>query len=164
MIPVYGANIAYERRIHDMVGGFPPWYTAAAKVRIFTVTPDPVVREQIAMYRHGTRDVLVSPGIGDILRRALAHELAHGFDDQTEINGNPHVFSTCGDWIAIHRAQPYFELPKYRDDPREYFADMASKTVLLGVKKMSISNPRETAFIGGLVFPALMGQYQANNG
>lgn len=155
-LPVVGAAAAYERAIHAAVESIPAWYRDPARVRQLVVTPDPKVREQVCMYMHGTRDVLVAPGIGNLLQRALAHEFAHGFDDTSELPGGaPHMFSASPEWISIHRSATRFELPKYRDDPREYFADMAAKALLLGLDRVAVAASQEARYIGGFVFPAI---------
>ena len=89
--------------------------------------------------------------MGDVLLKAIGHELAHALDDNF---GAPHYFSSRVDWERIHRNQSYFDIPKYAEEPLEYFADMVVKYMMLGPTKLSTTNPDEVAYIEN-VFAAL---------
>lgn len=135
---------------------FPDWYVKAARLSRVEVTNRPDVRAQVAMYEHGSRCLYVYPGVGDLLLKAIGHELAHGADDNF---GNPHWFSSTPEWAAIHAAQPYFDIEKYRDEPLEYFADMFVKLWLLGSEKLSTTNPQEVTFLTTWVIPTLQQEF-----
>jgi hypothetical protein len=158
MIPIYGADPRYATALYGALGALPPWYVAAGRLSRVVVTPDPDVRRNIAMYAHGAREIRVAPGVGSVLQKALAHEIGHAIDDWAEEAGNPHVFSTTEAWVGIHRNQTHFDLPTYRADPREHFADMMAKAILVGVQKLALAAPREAAYLSGFVFPALQQQ------
>jgi hypothetical protein len=111
------------------------------------------VRAQIAMYEHGSREILISPGTGSLLLKAVGHELAHGVDDIFDV---PHYFSSMSDWQTIHRNQAYFDIQKYADKPLEYFADMLAKFFLLGKDRLFTTNPSELNFICSKVLPILV--------
>ena len=154
MIEVRGAEPGYEAHIRRVLSSLPAWYVQSARVSRFVVNTSREVREQMAMYRHGTRDVLLAPAAGNLLQRALAHELAHGCDDEGP--ANPHRWSRTPDWMGIWKTASTYEIPKYRDEPQEYFADQLSKVVLLGAEKLQLSCPRETQYMVRVVLPVLM--------
>lgn len=151
------AEPRYSASIVRTLQSLPYWYVQSARISKIVVDSDPSVRVQMAMYRHGTRDILVYPGIGSLLRRCLSHELAHGFDD-AEPDGPAHRFSRTEEWSHIHKQQRQFEIQKYRDDPKEYFADMASKVVLLGETKVGLLYPLEVSYMLQRVFPVLVAE------
>ena len=157
-ITVIGGTHPFQRKIRATVALYPEWYVRGARVSRFEVSADPAVRDQIAMYRHGSRDVLVYPGVGDLLTKAIGHELAHGCDDNFD---SPHCFSSSATWKDIHAKQQYFDLPKYRDSALEYFADMVVKTFLVGADKMRLTNPDEVRYIELVVFPILKKEFGA---
>jgi hypothetical protein len=159
MPPLYGGTPAYRRRVVEAWQKFAsrfPWYVATARVAALRVTNDPKVAAQVAMYQHDSRDLLLSPNVGNLLDRAVTHELAHGFDDW---NGNPHRFSMTDDWVRLHKMQGVFEIPTYATDPREFFADVASKCILLGAERTGIQYPGETVYMTQVVFPRLQMEY-----
>lgn len=147
----------YAQHVERTLSLLPPWYVAAGRIREISLSFEPEVKAMIARYRHGTRDIQVAPDIGTALHRVLAHEVGHAIDDWTEEAGDPHLFSASAAWISIHRQQATFELPKYRSDPREYFADALSKAILLG-DRYRFGYPREAEYIGAVVFPQIVGQ------
>lgn len=153
--PVLGASPPYEARIRAVLAAVPPWYLAAARIARVMISTAPEVASMTASFQHGSRDILLYPNVGDLLTRALVHELGHGVDDSGE---NVHRFSVTPGWIAVHRAQQFFDLPKYRSDPREYFADAIAKAIMLGTKRFSLSAPREAMFLATNVFPLLMAE------
>jgi len=114
------------------------------------------VKSQLAMYEHGSRILWIWPGLGSVLQKAIGHELAHGVDDNF---GHPHYFTSVPEWRQIHRNQSHFDLPKYRDEPLEYFADMVTKLFLLGPARLNITNPAEVRFITTWVFPTLQKEF-----
>lgn len=152
-----GMSPKYAQHVESTLSLLPPWYLSAGRVREVSLSFEPEVKAMIARYRHGTRDIQVAPDIGTTLHRVLAHEFGHAIDDWTEEVGNPHLFSVSEAWISIHRQQTYFEIPKYRSDPREYFADAVSKMLLAG-GRYAIGYPREAEYIGSVVFQQIMGQ------
>jgi|FreactcultureFD7_1027221.scaffolds.fasta_scaffold00620_17 hypothetical protein len=150
--PIVGASPYLKRAISMALYRYPVWMVRAARISKIVVTDRPEIRDQIAQYEHGTRIMWVWSGVGDLLLKALGHELAHGVDDNF---GSLHYFTSVPEWAAIHKNQPYFDIDKYRDEPLEYFADMVVKTLLLGSDKMATINPEETRFITTWVFPTL---------
>jgi hypothetical protein len=156
-IEIRGADPTYERRIRVALAKYPPWYVAGARVSYIEVSRRPDVLAQVAIYEHGSRHILLAPGVGDLLLKAIGHELAHGVDD---MNGHPHYFSSTAVWRDIHASQAYFDIPKYRDEPLEYFADMMVKLMLLGRDKVWTTNPHEANFICGTVLPVLVENFQ----
>jgi hypothetical protein len=151
MINVIGASERESAKIRAILMEMPDWYQRAGRVSEIRITDDPEVRAQRALYSHGTRDVKVAPDVGLLLRRALFHEWAHAIDDWSEEFGNPHVFSATQEWLTIHKLQSAFEIPKYRTDMREHFADAVSLVLLdPGYRR---SHPREWLFVTGIVFP-----------
>lgn len=157
MIEIVGAKPMYERTIRAILSEMPSWYMAAGRVSRLEVTTDPGVVSQIAMYRHGTRDVQMAPNVGANLRRSLFHEWAHALDDWNEEYGNPHVFSATDEWLTIHKLQSVFEIPKYRTDMREHFADAVSQSILFPAR-YAMGFPREHGFVQRVVFPWVMSQ------
>ena len=160
MIPVYGASSDYERFIRGIILSLPSWYVVPARLSKIVVIKDPNLAKQVGAYSHGSRDLKLSPGVGTILERVISHELAHGFDD-SKPSGSAHRFSRSDDWMFIHRNAQHFELPKYRDEPQEYFADMCSKYILhvAGSRtgnSLQRSHPRESQYILDTVVPVLM--------
>ena len=159
MPPLYGGRPEYRRQLVEAWQRFAsqfPWYVATARVSAMRVVNDPKVAAQVAMYQHDSRDLLLSPNVGKLLDRALTHELAHGFDDW---NGNPHRFSMSDEWVRLHKMQGVFEIPKYAADPREFFADVASKCVLMGAQRVGYQYPGETVYMTHVVFPCLQLEY-----
>ena len=156
MIPIEGATVVFERLIRAALDRYPKWYVNAARVAKIVISNSPDVKANIAQMEHGSRILYVWPGIGDLLQKALGHELAHGCDDNF---GSPHYFSSTPEWIRIHREQAYFDIDKYRDEPLEYLADMCTKLFLLGPQKLSITNPNEVTFISTWMFPTLMKEF-----
>ena len=154
MIRVVGAVPVYERRIRTILQRLPDWYTVPARVSEIRISNAPEIQTQVAMYRHKTRDVLVTPSTGTILERALAHEFGHAVDDG-EPNESAHRFSRSDEWMSVWNHADGFEITKYRDEPQEYFADMVSKAILLGESKLQSSHPREGSFITRVVVPTL---------
>lgn len=157
MIPIHGAPLTTERLIRAAVDRYPTWYVKAARVSKIVMSNRPDVREQIAMYEHGSRNLYVCPTVGDLLQKAMGHELAHGVDDNF---GSPHYFTSTPEWRHIHQLQGYFDIPKYRDEALEYFADMVTKLFLVGPTKLAITNPLEVQFITSWVFPTLQKEFQ----
>lgn len=152
MIPISGAHPKFERAIRAALAKFPSWFVSAAHLSKITISGAPEVREQVAMYRHGTRDLLISPGVGDVLTKAIGHELAHACDDR---EGMPHYFTGTAEWQKIHRNQSHFDIPKYAAEGLEYFADCVVKLLMLGPAKFQTTHPEEVAFITTWVFPEL---------
>jgi hypothetical protein len=152
-VPVLGGSDRYRGFIIGIIAEIPPWFFIPARISRVVVSNAPEVRQMVAAFQHGTREIQVAPGVGTLLKRALFHEVGHGVDDGPE---GPHRFSASPEWLAVHRAQTFFDLPKYRDDPREHFADMAAKGVLLGTKRLSLSAPREAFYLSTVVFPRLV--------
>ena len=142
----------FERLIRNCLDKFPTWFVKAARISKIEVKNTPEIRAQVAMYEHGTRNLYVCPGVGDLLQKAIGHELAHACDDIFEM---PHFFSAVPQWQLIHRNQMHFDIPKYQEQPLEYFADMVVKLFMLGPQKLSTTNPQEVMFINSWVFPLL---------
>jgi len=156
MIKIEGALPAFERLIRGALAKYPDWFVNAARVAKIVVSNRPEVKAQIAQMEHGTRILYVWPGVGDLLQKAIGHELAHGCDDNF---GSPHYFTSTPEWIRIHRNQACFDLPKYREEPLEYFADMVTKLFLLGPTKLATTNPDEVKFITTFTWPLLMKEF-----
>jgi hypothetical protein len=154
MIPIKNAEPSYERSLRKIIQRMPDWYRVPARVSLIRVDRSPEIAAQVAMYRHKTRDVLVTPGVGRILERAMIHEFGHAVDDG-EPSESAHRFSRSDAWMDVWRNADGFEITKYRDEPQEYFADMVSKAVILGVTKLQVSHSRETSFITDEVVPTL---------
>ena len=155
-VPVTGAGQTMERMIRRALGGFPAWFVRAARISRVEVTGRADVREQVAMYEHGTRVLYVSLQIGDLLQKAVGHELAHGCDDNF---GNPHYFSSSTEWQRIHREAPFFDIPKYRDEGLEYLADQMVKFFMLGPERMRTTHWQEVTFISTWVVPTLQREF-----
>ena len=160
MIPVRGAIYRYENHLRQILGSLPSWYVIPARISRISVSSDPEVARQVAAYAHGTRNIQIAPGVGTLLERSLTHEIAHGLDDGAP-NESAHRFSRSPGWMAVHRQAQGFEIPKYRDEPQEYFADMMSKFVLYLAgsqtgNSLQRSHPREYEYIVREVVPALM--------
>lgn len=151
-ISIDGATVVYEKRIRTILDALPAWYVRAANLARVVVTNRPDVRQQVAMFEHGSRILWITPGVGDMLRKAIAHECAHGIDDN---EGQHHRFSSTDEWKRIHANQSHFEIQKYEDEPLEYFADMVAKVMLLGAEKMRTTNPDEVSYVTTWVFPTL---------
>ena len=155
-IPIASGNPTLQRLIRRALSMYPSWFVKAARIRRIIISNREDVKAQIAMYEHGTRDLYVWPGVGDMLQKAIGHELAHGVDDNF---GAPHFFTGTAEWGLIHRNQSYFDIDKYRDEPLEYFADMVTKLFLLGPQKLEITNPQETKFVCSWVLPMLQKEF-----
>lgn len=153
---IVGGTAEYERRLRDCFARFPSWYVKAARVRQVIVSTREDVKEQIAMFEHGTRNLYVYPGIGALLLKAVGHELAHGCDDIFE---EPHFFTATPEWQRIHKNQSHFDIPKYGEEPLEYFADMMVKLFFLGPEKLKTTNPDEVRFIVSWVLPTLQKEF-----
>lgn len=151
-VPVNGAAPAFARAIRQAMDRYPDFYVRGARLSQVLVTPREDVKQQIAMYEHGTRNLYVYPGVGSMLQKAMGHELAHACDDNF---GFPHFFSSTPEWLKIHADATYFDIDKYRDEPLEYFADMLTKWFLLGPQKLATTNPNEVTFMSTFVLPAL---------
>jgi len=151
-----GGSASLRTAIRTAILRYPSWFARGARLSKVIVTDRPDVRDQVAMYEHGTRHLYVSPDVGTLLQKAIGHELAHGCDDNF---GRPHFFTSTPEWQRIHRAQPHFDIPKYRDEPLEYFADMVTKIFLLGPERLKTTNPAEVTFITTWVFPTLMKEF-----
>lgn len=149
-----------QRRIRLALDSFPSWYVKAARISGYEVTRRADVKDQIAMYEHGSRKIYVYDKVGDILRKAIGHELAHGCDD---VFGNPHFFSSTPEWIRIHKNQGHFDIPKYSVEPLEYLADQIVKVFIYGPQKMALTNPDEVKFITTWVFPTLQREFGKEN-
>lgn len=159
MIRIVGAESRYERHLRGVLINLPSWYVSAARLSCIRVVRSPEVASQVAIYSHGSRDIKVAPGVGHLLERCLAHEIAHGIDDDAP-TGSAHRFSRSPEWMAVWKNATNFELPKYRDEPQEYFADMLSKYILSvsGSRtgnSLQHSHPREFQFILRHVVPVL---------
>lgn len=155
-IPIVGAPAALGAKIRVALSRYPSWFVRGARVRKIIVSNREDVKQQLAMMEHGTRDLYVWTDIGDILQKALGHELAHGCDD---IFDRKHYFTSTPEWARIHRDQSHFDIPKYREEPLEYFADMVTKLFLLGPARLSMTNPAEVKFITSWVFPVLQKEF-----
>jgi hypothetical protein len=155
-IKIVGATAAYERRIREALVFVPSWFVSAARIARIEVSTRPDVREQIALFEHGSRVLFVSPNVGGLLQKAIIHELSHGVDD---VFGQPHYFSSMDAWLRIHRAQGYFDIPKYRTEPLEYLADQLAKWWIWGSMKFRVTHPQEAHFIEKCVVPALYAQF-----
>ncbi len=154
--PIVGGSAVFQRAIRTAIGKYPPWYVRASRLSRVVVSTREDVKEQIAMYEHGSRDLFVWPGIGDLLQKAIGHELAHAVDDNFE---KDHFFTSTPEWQRIHRNQSHFDIPKYRDEPLEYFADMVTKLFLLGPARLNTTNPAEVTFILSWVWPVLQKEF-----
>lgn len=158
MIPINSAAAGYERAIREVLESLPRWYVRAARVSRIEVSSAPEVRDQIAMYEHGSRRMRITPGVGKaLLRRAISHELGHGCDDYLE---QPHYFSGSDAWIKIHRIQSFFDHPKYAEQALEYFADMLSKVITQDVSRLAATNPYEVRFFTEWVIPTLQKEFE----
>ena len=151
-----GGSSALQAKVRAAIARYPAWFSRGARLSRVIISSRPDVREQVAMYEHGTRDLYVCPEVGDLLQKAIGHELAHGCDDNF---GKPHFFTSTPEWQRIHREQSHFDIPKYRDQPLEYFADMVTKLFLLGPERMRTTNPAEVTFITSWVFPTLTKEF-----
>lgn len=145
---VRGGDLRQQALVRGALARLPAWYVEAAQVSEVVLSAAPEVRAQVACYRHGSRDVLVAPGVGGLLLRALAHEFAHACDDRGLAGGGPHEYSLAPGWMAAHRATATFELAKYRDDPRESFADAVAKVLLLGHPRFARAWPEAAPYVG----------------
>ena len=154
-VEVVGGTAAMQKRIREAVARYPSWFVKAARVARFEVSDAPEVRDQIAVYQHGTRIVYVWSKIGALLQRAIGHELAHAIDDNFD---QLHAFSNVSDWVQIHKNQSNFDLPKYGEIPLEYFADMVTKYFMYGPQKLSTTHPMEVVFINN-VFSILQEEF-----
>lgn len=154
--PIIGGTPEFQRAIRTAVRKYPDWFVRSARLSRIIISTREDVKQQIAMYEHGTRDFYVWPGVGDLLQKAVGHELAHACDDNF---GKPHFFTSTPEWQRIHRNQSHFDIPKYRDEPLEYFADMVTKLFLLGPARLSTTNPAEVTFITSWVFPTLRKEF-----
>ena len=152
-VSIVGATAAFERNVRGILASLPVWFVRAARLSRVEVTGDPKVREMIAVYDHEQRRLRVTPSVGAMLKKAVYHELWHGVDDNF---GHPHVFSSMDEWIRLHRNQPYFDIPKYREQPLEYLADCGAKLFLMGRERLSVTHPHEVGFIEQVAFPPLM--------
>jgi hypothetical protein len=153
---VIGGTPVFERLIRSAIEKYPSWCVNAARISRVIVSNRPDIKSQIAMFEHGTRDLYVWPGVGDLLQKAIGHELGHAIDDNF---GHPHFFTSTAEWLKIHAAQSYFDIDKYRDEPLEYFADCFTKLFLLGPQKFATTNPMETKFITSWVIPTLQKEF-----
>jgi hypothetical protein len=155
-IPIEGGSSQLQSAIRAAVSRYPSWLVRAARLTKFVITDRPDVKAQVAMFEHGSRNLYVWPGIGDLLQKAVGHELAHACDDVFDM---PHYFTSVAEWQRIHRNQQHFDIPKYRDEPLEYFADCVTKLFLLGPARMSTTQPDEARFILSWVFPVLQKEF-----
>lgn len=147
------AAVTYEKSIREALRRFPPWILSAARVSSISVAGGEYMRQVLALYEHGSRSIKVYPGLSrDLLVRAIGHEIMHAVDDNFD---HPHVFSYQPGWLQLHRDRGYFEIPKYRDEPLEFFADIASKYFLLGRDRLQITYPEEVYYLETSVFPIL---------
>ena len=156
MIPIEGASPVFEKLIRGVLARYPAWFVNAARIAKIVISTRPEVKAQIAQYHHESRILYVWPGIGDLLQKALGHELAHGCDDNF---GSPHYFTSTPEWLRIHRDQAYFDLPKYAAEPLEYFADVFTKLFMLGSRKLSVTQPNEVTFLTTFVIPLLQKEF-----
>jgi hypothetical protein len=151
---VIGAPPAYEKRLRQALRLYPRWLVKAARLSRIILDSSPEVQQMVASYRHEDRSLHVYPGLGNtMLTKAMGHEMWHGADDNF---GSPHFFSSNDVWGQIHRDQAYFDIPKYRDEPLEYFADIGVKFTLLGREKLNITAAREANFFENVVMPQLI--------
>lgn len=157
MVVVSTGSSSYERRIREVLGSLPAWFVEGARISSIVVTVSPEVRAERSLYHHKTRMIQISPGIGDILRVVLAHEMSHGIDDG-EPQESPHRFSRSMEWSGIWRQVPAFSTRKYRDSPQEYFADALASAVVVGIPTYSLAHPYEGAYITQVVVPRVMGK------
>jgi len=155
-VPVVGGTAALQRAVRGVLNSYPAWLLRAARLSRVTISSSPEVRAQVAVYNHGSREMDVSADVGGLMRKAVGHELAHAIDDNF---GHPHHFTSTPEWRRIHREQPFFDLPKYRDEPLEYFADMMVKFLMMGGAKLRHTNPKELAFITSWVVPSLLAEF-----
>lgn len=156
MVPeVIGGDDKYRARI---VGAYlkvvdaVPGIVGMRPVHSIVVSGEPGVVQGLARYSHADRVIRVSPNLGANLDRVIAHEVGHAVDDHGP--DAPHAWSSSERWRVIHRMQPTFELPAYRADPREFFADTFAKVVLLG-ERYRPSAPAAVDYVRDVVFPAL---------
>lgn len=153
---VRGGSPTFQRLVRGALDKYPSWLVRAARLSHVEVTNRADVRAQIAMYEHGSRVLYVWPGVGEMLLKAVGHELWHGADDRTGLSENhPHFFSMQPAWTLIHRDQPFFDIEKYEREPLEYFADQGVKLLLLGAPKLMTTNGREVNFFTSWVVPML---------
>lgn len=155
-IPIIGGSLPAERNVRQCLGRYPTWFVRAARVSRIIFSNAPEVRDQIAMFEHGTRDLYMWQGVGVLMQKALGHELFHAVDDNF---GADHFFTSTPEWIRIHREQSHFDIPKYGEQPLEYFADMGTKCFLLGPDKLRTTNPNEVTYITSFVFPTLQKEF-----
>ena len=147
------APTAYEKLIREAINRFPPWILSAAHVRDISVAGGEYMRQVLAMYEHGSRSIKVYSGLPrDLLVQAIGHEIMHAVDDNFD---HPHIFSSQPNWLQLHRDRGYFTISKYREEPLEFFADIASKYFLLGRNRLQITHPEEVHFLETVVFPVL---------
>lgn len=157
MIPLTGADVELGRLVWKMLETFPRWFVKAARVSKIEVTGREEVREMFASYTHGERVLYLSDKIRPgFLRRALAHELAHGCDDYRD---NPHYFSSSFEWERIHQKQSFFDHPKYKAEALEYFADVFAKYLMVGSTRLAMTAPDEVTFFDRWVVPTLTKEF-----
>jgi hypothetical protein len=149
--------LSYEKRVREVLGSFPSWFVEGSRISQIVVVQSPQVRAEKAIYAHKSRVLSLSPGLGDILRMVLAHEMSHGVDDG-EPEESPHRFSRSPEWTGIWRQVPSFTTRKYRDSPQEYFADAMASAIVSGIQTYSLAHPYEGAYITQVVVPRLMGK------
>lgn len=155
-IEVIGGTTTFQRLVRGAIEKYPAWFVRSARISKVIITNRPDIREQIAAYEHGVRTLSVWPGVGDMLQKAIGHELAHAVDDNFD---QPHFFTSTPEWQKIHKQASSFDLPKYEAEPLEYFADIVTKLFLLGPQRLQTTNPRETTFVTSWVFPLLQKEF-----
>ena len=153
-ITIVGGTPEYERRIRTALRVYPPWLIRAARLSGVIIDTSPEMASMLASYRHEDRSLHVYPNLASMmLTKAIGHELWHGADDNYL---HPHFFSSKDVWTQIHRDQAYFDIPKYREQPLEYFADIGVKISIYGSERLKIRASREVLFFEQVVIPKLL--------
>jgi len=154
LISITGGSPDYHRAIRASLRWFPSWYVRASGVVSVEVNASEVVRKETAIYSHTSKAITLSPNLGvHTLRQALAHELAHGVDDQSDTRNHPHYFSASDVWLKLHAQQSSFDLEKQRNQPVEYFAAQLAKHVTMGSDRFRARYPEEYVFFSTWVVP-----------
>lgn len=146
-------NILDSQEFADFKKKIPSDLLRKARITSYKVSDRPEVVAQVAMFEHGTRILYIAPNVQrSLITKALLHETGHAIDDWL---GVPHYFSSQTAWRTIHRNCSYFDIPKYRDEPLEYFSDVWAKYWLWGTDVLRVTKPDEVRFIELSVIPVL---------
>ena len=154
LITITGGSADYNRAIRACLRWLPTWYVRASGVSSIAINASEAVRKEVAIYTHGSRSILLFPGLGTVtLRQALNHELAHGVDDLSDIYNHPHYYSASDVWLKLHSMQSKFDMEKQHNQPVEYFAAQLAKYVTLGNDRFMARYPEEYVFFSTWVVP-----------